>query len=150
MVSSTAKTVAQYLAQLPGERRAVISTVRAALAKAMPEGYEEAMNWGMIAWQVPLERHPVTYNGQPLAYVGLAAQKNNYAIYLAGVYGEKKQEKALAAAYAKLGRKPDMGKSCVRFRRLEHLPLEAIAALVSSMGVEECIAMHERSRRGGR
>ncbi len=146
MVSSTAKTVAQYLKELPAERRAVVSKVRAALRKAMPAGYEEVMNWGMIAWQVPLSRYPETYNGQPLGYVALAAQKDSYSLYLVGVYGDGKQEKVLRAAYAKLGRKPDMGKSCIRFKRLEDLPLPAVCSLVASMGVDECIAMHERNR----
>lgn len=143
MVSSAAKTVAQYLAELPDDRRAVVATVRAAMAKAMPKGFEEVMNWGMIIWQVPFSRCPETYNGQPLAYAGLAAQKNNYALYLMGVYGDRRQEEALRAAYEKLGRKPDMGKSCVRFRALEDLPLEAIGKLVAAKGVEDIIAWHE-------
>lgn len=143
MVSSAAKTVAQYLAELPDDRRAVVATVRAAMAKAMPKGFEEVMNWGMIVWQVPFSRCPETYNGQPLAYAGLAAQKNNYALYLMGVYGDRRQEEALRAAYEKLGRKPDMGKSCVRFRALEDLPLEAIGRLVAAKGVEDIIAWHD-------
>jgi uncharacterized protein YdhG (YjbR/CyaY superfamily) len=146
MVSSAATTVKQYLEELPADRRAVVAEVRAALRKAMPKGYEEAMNWGMITWQVPLARYPDTYNGQPLAYAALAAQKNNYALYLMGCYGDARQEKALRAAYEKLGKKPDMGKSCVRFRKLEDLPLEAIAKLVAGMGVEDYLAHYEKSR----
>lgn len=146
MVSSAATTVAQYLRELPPGRRAVVATVRAAMRKAMPKGYEEAMNWGMICWQVPLARFPDTYNGQPLAYVALAAQKNNYALYLTGCYGDRGQEAALRAAYEALGRKPDMGKSCVRFRRLDDLPLDAIARLVASMPVEDFLVLYDESR----
>ncbi len=143
MVSSAAATVKQYLEELPPPRRAVVAKVRSAVNQAMPAGYEEGMLSGMIVWHVPLKRCPDTYNRQPLPYVGLAAQKNNYALYLMGVYGDAKQEKALKAAYADLGRKPDMGKCCVRFTALEHLPLDAIATLIAGMGVEALIAMHD-------
>jgi len=145
MVSSAAKTVAEYLAELPPDRRAVIAAVRSAMAKAMPKGFEEVMNWGMIIWQVPPARCPETYNGQPLAYAGLAAQKNNYALYLMGVYGDRRQEEILREAYAKLGRKADMGKSCVRFGKLEHLPLDVIGKLVAGKSVEDVIAWHEQA-----
>jgi hypothetical protein len=146
MVQSAATTVQQFLDELPGERRAVIAKVRAAVRKAMPKGYEEGMLWGALCWYIPLKRYPDTYNKQPLGYVGLAAQKNNYALYLMGVYGDKKQETALKAAYEKIGRKPDMGKSCVRFRKLEDLPLEAITKLIASMSVEDYLAVYEKSR----
>jgi hypothetical protein len=104
------------------------------------------MLWGALCWYIPLKRYPGTYNKQPLGYVGLAAQKNNYALYLMGCYGDAKQEKALRAAYEKLGKKPDMGKSCVRFRKLEDLPLEAIAKLIASMSVEDYLAAYEKGR----
>jgi hypothetical protein len=146
MATSAATTVKQYLDELPPERRAVIAKVRAAVRKAMPRGYVEGMLWGAVCWHIPLARYPDTYNKQPLGYVGLAAQKNNYALYLMGVYGDKKQEAILKAAYEKLGRKPDMGKSCVRFRKLEDLPLEAITGLIASMGVEEYLALYEKRR----
>ena len=77
MVSSAAKTIDAYLAELPPERRAVIAAMRDRVNAHLPPGYEETMNWGMITWQIPLARYPITYNKQPLAYVALAAQKNN-------------------------------------------------------------------------
>lgn len=147
MVASAATTVKQYLDELPPERRAVVAKVRAAVNKAMPRGYAEGILWGAICWHIPLARYPDTYNKQPLGYVGLAAQKNNYALYLMGVYGDGKQEAILKAAYAKLGKKPDMGKSCVRFRKLEDLPLEAITGLIASMGVDDYLALYERRHR---
>ena len=148
MVSSRATTVAQYLEELPGERRAVVSRLRAALAKAMPEGYVESMDWGMICWEIPLERCPQAYNGRPLGYVALAAQKHHYALYLMGVYADDRQARTLEAAFRTLGTKPDVGKSCVRFRRLEDIPLDAILGLVASMSVEDSLASHEKGRAG--
>jgi hypothetical protein len=147
MVSSAARTVDAYLAELPPERRAVVSTVRRMVNAHMPPGYEEAMNWGMISWQIPLARYPVTYNKQPLSYVALAAQKNNYALYLVGVYAEGEQERKLRAAAAAQGKKLDMGKSCLRFKKTEDLPLETIGELIASMPVEVYIANYE-ARRG--
>lgn len=146
MVSSSATTVQAYLEELPVERRAVIEAVRNVVLAKLPAGYEETMRWGMISYEIPLVRYPETYNKQPLGYVGLAAQKNNYALYLMGVYGDHEQERVLREAYDALGRKPDIGKSCVRFRRLEHLPLEAVGQLVASMPVDRYIAHYEANR----
>ena len=143
MVSSAAATVSEYLGELPAERRAVIAKVRALVRKSLPKGYEERMNWGMICWQVPLKRKPDTYNGQPICYVALAAQKNNYALYLTGLYMDRKHAAALRAARGKSGKKLDMGKSCLRFKALDDLPAEAIGASIASIPVEECIRLHE-------
>jgi hypothetical protein len=148
MVRSATSTVDAYLAELPPERRAVVSTVRRMVNAHMPPGYEETMNWGMISWQIPLARYPVTYNKQPLGYVALAAQKNNYALYLVGVYAEGEQERRLRAAAAAQGKKLDMGKSCLRFKKTDDLPLEIIGELIASMPVEVYIANYE-ARRGG-
>ncbi len=147
MVSSAAKTVDAYLAELPPERREVISTVRRMVNAHMPPGYEETMNWGMISWQIPLARYPDTYNKQPLGYVALAAQKNNYALYLVAVYADGEQERKLRAGAASMGKKLDMGKSCVRFKHPDDLPLAAIGELIASMPVEAYIADYE-ARRG--
>jgi hypothetical protein len=146
MVTSKATTVESYLAGLPEDRRAVVAAVRDALNAHMPAGYQESISYGMIGWSVPLSRYPDTYNGQPLGYVALAAQKSIYSLYLTGVYADGSQEKRLLAAYAELGRKPDMGKSCVRFRQIDHLPLTAICELVGSMSVDDYIAQYEASR----
>ena len=85
-MQSDAKTVTEYLAGLPDDRRKAIKTVRALIRKHLPKGYEEAMNWGMISYQVPLKTCPQTYNGQPLVYAALASQKNHMAVYLTGIY----------------------------------------------------------------
>jgi hypothetical protein len=94
-----------------------------------------------------LARYPDTYNKQPLGYVALAAQKNNYALYLVAVYADGEQERKLRAGAASMGKKLDMGKSCVRFKHPDDLPLAAIGELIASMPVEAYIADYE-ARRG--
>ncbi|MGI9584813.1 MAG: DUF1801 domain-containing protein, partial [Acidimicrobiia bacterium] len=79
---SDATSVDQYLAELPDDRRAAIETVRDTILANLPDGYEEAMNWGMITYQVPLATYPDTYNGKPLMYAALASQKHHMAVYL--------------------------------------------------------------------
>jgi len=147
MVQSKAATVAAYLKTLPPDRRAVVGNVRSAIRRALPRGYEEAMNWGMIAWQVPLARYPKTYNGQPLLLAALAAQKNNYSLYLMCVYQERKLEAALRAAFKRIGKTPDMGRSCIRFRQLDDLPLGTIGKILSAVPVDRFIAYYEKARR---
>lgn len=147
MVSSKATSVQAYLNELPEDRRATISAVRDVILRNLPEGFRETMNWGMITYEVPLERYPKTYNGQPLAYVALAAQKNYNAIYLNNVYQDSREEAWLHAEFKKAGKKLDMGKSCVRFRKLEDIPLEAIGQVVASTPLDKFIERYEASRR---
>ena len=147
MVSSSASTVREYLAALPKERREVVSAVRDLVQRHLPAGYRETMNWGMITWELPLATYPDTYNGQPLCYVGLAAQKSHNALYLTGVYQDPEQEKWLKKACRDAGKKLDMGKSCLRFRSLEDLPLEAIGRIVAWTSPEKHIARYEASPR---
>jgi uncharacterized protein YdhG (YjbR/CyaY superfamily) len=139
MVSSKETTPAAYLASLPPERRKVIAAVRAVVKKRLPKGYVETMNWGMLSYEVPLSRYPNTYNKQPLMYLALAAQKNNYALYMTGVSRETDLMNRLSAAYKAAGKKMDMGKSCLRFNTLEELPLDVIGDIVASMSVERRI-----------
>ncbi len=145
MVSSKETTPAAYIASLPADRRKVITAVRSIIRKRLPKGYEEAMNYGMLAYQIPLSRYPDTYNKQPLMYLALAAQKNNYALYLSCTSQDKALMGKLAAAYKADGRKPDMGKGCLRFRTLEELPLDVIGEIVASTPVERRIALHEEA-----
>ncbi|GMU67092.1 MAG: hypothetical protein AMXMBFR36_33660 [Acidobacteriota bacterium] len=150
MVQSGAKSVEAYLKELPPERREAVAAVRALVLDHLPAGYVEAMRWGMICYEIPLERYPETYNGQPLAYVALAAQKNHYSVYLNGVYADSSEERALRDAFAAAGKKLDIGKSCVRFRKLADLELPAIARAVASTPPDAYIARYEASRRGPR
>ena len=146
MARSNATTVAGYLQDLPHERRAVVTTVRNLVLENLPAGYQETMNWGMISYEIPLERYPHTYNGQPLAYLMLAAQKHHYALYLMSVYQDPDQERWLREAFQRTGKKLDMGKSCLRFRKLSDLPLNVIGELVASTPPTEFIAKYEAIR----
>lgn len=146
MVTSAAATVDAYLAALSPERREVAAALRALIRRHLPAGYAEAMTWGMPTYEVPLDRYPDTYNGKPLAYVGFAVQKNNYALYLMCVYSDGAQERTLREAAAAMGTTLDMGKSCVRFRALDRLPLDAIGTLIASHPVDDYIALYEASR----
>jgi uncharacterized protein YdhG (YjbR/CyaY superfamily) len=146
MVKSDTTTVDAYLAELPDERREVIERVRETILANLPDGYEEAMAWGMISYQIPLARYPDTYNGKPLAYISLAAQKRHYALYLMGVYQDAALEAELKAGFAAAGKSLDMGKSCLRFRKLEDVPLDIIAKVVASVSPDAFIARYEASR----
>jgi hypothetical protein len=146
-MQSDAATPQEYLDALPPERRAVVSAVRQLVNEHVPAGYREGMGWGMIGWEVPLERYPDTYNKQPLAYASLAAQKNHYALYLNGVYMSPEVQAALQRAYAAAGKKLDIGKSCLRFKKLEDLVPEAVAAAVSAFGVDDFIATYEAAQK---
>ncbi|MHB1194915.1 MAG: DUF1801 domain-containing protein [Longimicrobiales bacterium] len=146
-MKSDAATPQEYLDAFPPERRAVVSAVRRLVNAHIPEGYREGMAWGMIGWEVPLERYPDTYNKQPLAYASLAAQKNHYALYLHGVYMSPEAQTALQRAYAAAGKKLDMGKSCLRFRKLEDLVPEAVGEAVAALGVDDFIATYEAAQK---
>jgi uncharacterized protein YdhG (YjbR/CyaY superfamily) len=146
MVSSKAETVEDYLAELPDDRRAAIAEVRAVILEHLPEGYVEVMNWGMITYEVPLETCADTYNGKPLMYAGLASQKNHMAVYLTSVYADESTEQWFRERYRASGCKLDMGKSCVRFRQLDQLPVDLIGEVIGRTPVEDFIALHHRSR----
>jgi uncharacterized protein YdhG (YjbR/CyaY superfamily) len=144
-MQSDATTVAQYLAELPADRRAAIEAVRQTILANLPAGYEEAINWGMITYQVPLDRYPNTYNGQPLAYAALASQKNHMAVYLTGIYADDETRQAFEVAYRATGKRYDVGKSCVRFRKLDDLPLALIGESVARFSVDAFIAQIEKT-----
>jgi uncharacterized protein YdhG (YjbR/CyaY superfamily) len=143
---SDATTVDEYLANLPDDRRRAISEVREVILTNLPEGYEEAMNWGMISYQVPLETYPDTYNKQPLMYAALASQKNHMAVYLTGVYASDAEREAFEEEYRSTGKRLDMGKSCVRFRKLDDLPLDVIGRAIAACDVESLIELVETAR----
>jgi hypothetical protein len=146
MASSSAASVGQYLDELPPERRDVVAAVRDVVRRHLPAGYDETMNWGMICYEIPLARYPDTYNEQPLCYVALAAQKRHYALYLTNVAEGSEHQRALREAYAARGRRLDMGKSCLRFRRVDDLPLDVVGRIVASTTPDAYIAHYEASR----
>jgi hypothetical protein len=146
MVRSRAATVEEYLDSLPADRRAVVAAVREVILKNLPAGYQESMAWGVISYEIPLERYPKTYNKQPLMYAGLAAQKNYFAVYLMTV-ASPGLDSWFREAFKKAGKKLDMGKCCVRFRKLDDLPLDVIGQVISRTPPEKYIAYYEASRR---
>lgn len=141
-----AATVEEYLESLPEERRAVLSKLRALIKRRIPRGFEESLLWGTIAYSVPLERFPDTYNGHPLGYVALASRKNYCTLHLMSVYMNPEGQKALAEGFRKAGKKLDMGKACVRFKSLDDLPLDVIGDLVAKITPEAWIAIYKKSR----
>ena len=143
---SSASTVEQYLAELPDDRREAIETVREVILKNLPGGYEEVMNWGMITYQVPLETYPDTYNKKPLMYAALASQKHHMAVYLTGIYMHDEGRQEFEAAYRATGKRYDVGKSCVRFRKLQDLPLELIGQSIALFGVTEFVERVKEAR----
>ncbi len=147
MVSSAATSVKQYLAELPDERREPISKAYKLVRKHLPKGYEEGMQYGMIGWYIPLTRYPDTYNKQPLGYVALAAQKNYNTLYLMSAYTRSAAEKALKDGFRKAGKKLDMGKCCVRFRKFEDLAAESVGEAIAMLSPDEFIAVYEKSRK---
>jgi uncharacterized protein YdhG (YjbR/CyaY superfamily) len=138
-MQSNATDTESYLAELPDERRNAIETVRQVILANLPPGYEEVMNWGMITYQVPLRDYPDTYNGKPLMYAALASQKNHMAVYLMSIYANDSYRQAFEDAYRQTGKRYDVGKSCVRFRKLDDLPLDLIARSISSCQMSEFI-----------
>jgi hypothetical protein len=146
VVQSKAVTVSQYLSELPPARADVVSTVRDLVNEHLPPGFDETMRWGMISWDVPLERYPDTYNGQPLNCVGLAAQKQHTSLYLGCTYIEQEGEESLRAAYAAAGVKLDFGTSCLRFKSLDRFLPEAVIPILERSSVDALIGSYEAAR----
>lgn len=149
MSQGKGKTVSEYLAALPPERRAVVSKVRSFVKKHLPKGYKEEIGWGAITYAVPLRTLPDTYNGQPLCYAAIAPRKNDYSLYLMCAYGDPKQMKAMTEGFEKSGKKLDMGKSCLHFKSLDDLPLDVVGGVIASTPMEKYIAIYEASRAKG-
>ena len=139
-------TVAAYLAQLPPPRRKELERVRAVVKKHLPAGYEESFTSGMIVWVVPLERYRDTYNGHALWYAALAAQKNHLTLHLMNAYGSPPLAEKLKQGFAAAGKKLDMGKACLRFRRADDLALDTIAEVVATTPIERWIEIARSAR----
>jgi hypothetical protein len=145
-MKSTAGTAADYLKSLPPDRRAAIARVRKVILDNLPPGYEERMLMGMIAYVIPLDRFPDTYNGQPLMMAALASQKNHMSLYLMCVYGDSESAGWFKEELSKTGKKLDMGKACVRFRKIDDLPLELVARTIARVSVADYVAVYEKAR----
>ncbi|HEX6975979.1 MAG TPA: DUF1801 domain-containing protein [Vicinamibacterales bacterium] len=139
-------TVKEYLESLPDPQRKTVETVRKVILKHLPKGYKESVGYGVLTYGIPLEVFPDTYNKQPLAIACLAAQKNYNSLYLMGAYGDPKQRKALEDGFKKAGKKLDMGKSCVRFKSVDDLPMDTIAKAIAAVPPDKYIKIYEASR----
>jgi hypothetical protein len=143
---SYAEDVESYLSTLPADRQADMHKLRALMLEHLPPGYEEVMNWGMISYQVPLAVFPNTYNGQPLMYAALASQKNHMSLYLTSLYADELNRKEFEKAYLDSGKRLDAGKSCLRFRKLDDLPLPLITRTIASTPPKEFIRLVQKAR----
>ena len=139
-------SVSDYLASLPEDARTALSAVRKVILKNLPEGFEEAIQYGMLGYQIPLSRYPKTYNGQPLTLAGLASRKGHMTLHLMSIYGDSKLREWFESAYAATGKKLDFGKACVRFKTLDALPLDVVGEAIAKVSVDDFIAAYERSR----
>ena len=144
MVTSAARTVPAYLATLPPERRKSVAAVRKMVNAHMPKGYQEVVHWGMICWEIPLTKYPDSYNGQPLCYAGLVAQKHHISLHLTGVYMFPEQVAAIQAAFRAAGQRLDMGKSCIRFKSADDIPLAALGKLIAGVPPAKYIVRYEQ------
>lgn len=150
MATSTERTPDEYIASLPDDRRGHVAAVAKVVRDNLPDGFEEGMVYGMIGWYVPLERFGDTYNGQPLGLAALASQKHYISLYLNSVYGDRRTEAWFRERYAASGKKLNMGKSCLRFRRAEDVPLEVLGETIARVDVESFIAQYEEARGSAR
>jgi hypothetical protein len=143
-MKSKATTVNEYLDQLPEDRRVAMQAVRKVILKHLPKGYEEVVQYGMLGYVVPLKVFPAGYlnrKTEPIPYVCLGSQKNYMSIYLMSVYGDA--EGKFREEYEATGKKLDMGKSCVRFKKVEDLPLDVIGKAVAKWPMKGYVAMCE-------
>jgi hypothetical protein len=145
-MKSTAETVDEYLNNLPADRREAIRAVRNVILANLPRGYQECMSYGMIGYVVPHSLYPKGYHCNPklpLPFANLGSQKNHMALHLCSVYGDSKTEQWFRKAWEATGKKLDMGKACVRFKRLEDVPLEVIGQVIARTPVANYIARIE-------
>lgn len=143
MVSSSAGTVAQYLAEVDPSRRATLRRVRTMMKRSVPRGIVETMNWGMIAYEVPLSVVPDTYNGKPLMFAALAAQKQYISIYLTGIYGDEGLCARFEQSCLDAGFRLDLGKSCLRMKREEDIPFAQVADALSACSMETFVERYQ-------
>lgn len=148
-MQSKASTPDEYIESLPADRKAAIQELRKVIVKNLPKGFKEEMGYGMMGYVVPHTLYPAGYHcdpKQPLPFLGMASQKNFIAVYHMGIYADPKLLKWFTDEFAKASKtKLDMGKSCIRFKKPEHIPYELIGKLASKMTPKEWIEMYEKN-----
>lgn len=147
-MQSAATTPQQYLEELPDERKAAMNKLRQAIVDNLPEGFEEAMGYGMLGYAVPHSIYPAGYHCTPhlpLPFMGIASQKNFIAVYHMGIYSDPDlMEWFTTELTQRTGKKPDMGKSCIRFKKPDQIPFSLIGELSSKMTPAQWIERYER------
>ena len=146
MAQSNATTVSAYLAELPDDRRAMISALREVILRHLPPGFSEVMAYGMIGYVIPLSDYPNTYNGQPLMLAALASQKGYVSLYLLSIYADPQLCAWFVDAQRQQGRVLDMGKSCLRLRKLDDISLPIVGEAIAKVSAEQFVAAYEASR----
>jgi Domain of unknown function (DU1801) len=148
-MQSKATNPEDYIAEMPADRQAAFKKLRATIKKNLPKGFKEVMGYGMMGYVVPHSKYPAGYHcnpKDPLPFMGMASQKNFIAVYHMGIYADPKLLKWFTAAHAKASpKKLDMGKSCIRYKKPEDIPLELIGELASKMTPDEWIAVYEKN-----
>ena len=139
-------TVNQWLASVPAERKGDIDAVRAVVNKHLPQGCEETVDWGMLAWVVPLATLPDTHNGRPLLFAALGAHRKLMTLYLSCVYGDARLRRDFEIAYKGSGKKLNMGGSCVHFKKLDDLPLDVVGKTIARVALGEYVERYRNSR----
>jgi hypothetical protein len=137
-------SVERYLESLAPEKRAAISAARKLVQSNIPRGYAEFMSWGVINWGIPLSEFADTYNGQPLCYVALEANKNKNSLHLMGCYGDARQTAFLRDEFTKAGKTFDMGKACLHFNTLDDLELKSVAKVIGMVTPAEFLAHYKK------
>ena len=144
-----AKTVDEYLEQIPEDRKPIIETIRKVIKNNLPKGFEEGINYKMIGYYVPHSAYPNGYHGDPkipLPFINLASQKNSVNLYHMGIYAKKELLDWFVAEYPKHCKtKLDIGKSCICFKKMNDIPYELIGNLVSKMTVDEWISIYKNN-----
>ena len=143
-MTSSPASAESYVAALPEQRREFVSALREVVLANLQPGFEEGIEYGMLSYHVPVESFPDTYNGRPLGLAALASRKSYVSLYLMSVYGDGEEESWFRDRWRASGQRLDMGRACVRLKRLEDLPLDVVGEAISRTSVERVIASHER------
>ena len=150
-MQSKATTPEQYLSELPEDRKEAMLKLRNAIKENLPQGFEEVISYGMLGYVVPHSIYPSGYHCNPklpLPFINLASQKNFIALYHMGIYANKNLESWFVSEYPKhVKTKLDMGKSCIRFKKMDDIPFDFIGELAAKVSLEDWISNYEKAYR---
>lgn len=148
-MQSKASTPDAYIAELPAERKEAMQTLRKEVLKNFPKGFQETMGYGMMGYVVPHSLYPKGYHckpSDPLPFAGFASQKNFISFYHMGLYADPNLLKWFVAEYPKhTDAKLDMGKSCIRFKKMDDIPYKLIGELMKKMSTKQWIELYENN-----